>query len=168
MNFELIDDIRTEVDTAELLHENCLAVTDNVVLLCEEADKLIGKAIGALRGGKNPFETVPGSRELLAGLMLLAKESNREGLNINDKKFDLISKFVDQKEGIKKYVSKVATTHGQSLLKNLDAHVAQSDKRKVLAKKLSKLQQAYSTVKHAVGGTPGVTKKPYGGGVKLA
>ena len=160
MAFELIEDIRTEVDTADLLYENCLTITDDVALLCEEADKLIGKAIGALRGGKNPFEMNPGSRELIAGLMLLAKESNREGLNIDQKKFDLISKFVDQKEGIKKYVAKVASTHGQSLLKNLDAHVAQSDKRKILAKKLSKLQQAYSTVKHKT--MPGVTKKPHG------
>ena len=160
MAFELIDDIRTEVDTAVLLYENCSAITDDITLLCEEADKEIGKVIGALRGGKNPFEMVPGSRELIAGLMLLAKESNREGLNIDQKKFDLISKFVDQKEGIKKYVRKVATTHGQSLLKNLDAHVAQSDKRKILAKKLAKLQQAYSTVKHK--SMAGVTKQPHG------
>lgn len=158
MTFNLIEDIRDEVDTVTLLSENCLLVTENVVLLTEEADRLIGKAIGALRAGKNPFEKHPGLRELIAGLMLLAKESNRSGLNIDQKKFDLITQFVDEKEGIKKYVSKVATTHGQSLIKNLDAHVQQGEKRSILAKKLSKLQQAYSTVKQsALRSAPGGT-----------
>lgn len=159
MNFKLIDDINEEINTADILYENCSIITDNIELLAEEADKLIGKAIAALNAGKNPFETIPGSRELIAGLMLIAKESNRDALNINDKKFDLISQFVDEKDGVKKYVSKIGTLHGKSLLKNLDSHVSQSDMRKVLAKKLTKLQQSYSTVKHRASG---ITKQPHG------
>ena len=151
MSFDLINDINDEVNEVDVLLENCLATEQDVDILCEEADRVLGRTIAALKAGKNPFETMPGSRELVAGLMLLAKQTNRSALNINDKKFDLISKFVDEKEGVKKFVSSLANTHAKSLLKNLDAHVGDADKRKVLAKKLTKLQQSYGTVKHKVG-----------------
>lgn len=147
MTFSLIDDIRNEVDDAAQLFENCLAVPHDTVLLAEEADRVIGNVIGALKAGKNPFETIPGSRDVLAGLMLLAKETNRDALNLNPKKFNLIAQFIDKKEAVRKYVVDVARKHGQSLISNLDAYMSEKDKRDVLIKKLYKLQKAYSQVK---------------------
>ncbi len=97
-----------EISETQNLYENCKAAPVDTSLLIEAADKLIGNTIAALKAGKNPFETMPGSQETLAGLMLLAKNTNREALNINQKKFDLISQYADEKDNIKKYVAQIA------------------------------------------------------------
>jgi len=144
---KLIQSLDKEISETQNLYENCEAAPVNTDLLIEAADILIGNAIAALKAGKNPFETIPGSQETLAGLMLLAKNTNREALNINQKKFDLVSQYVDEKDNIKKYVAQLAQKHGQSLIKNLGAYVAQADKREILTKKLVQLQTAYSQVK---------------------
>lgn len=148
MNLNLIDSINSEVEEIEQLYENCVAVPFDIKLICESADVYIGHAIAALKAGKNPFETIPGSKEIIAGLLLLAKDTNREALNLNKKKFDLISQLFTKKDALKKYVADVAKKHGQSLLKNLDLYVSEKDKRQILTKKLVQLQNAYSQVKH--------------------
>lgn len=143
----LIKSVQSEVKTIETLYENVTATPFGINTLVESADKLIGSAIASLKAGKNPFEINPESREVIAGLMLLAKDSNREALNINDKKFDLVSKFANEKDAIKKYVAGFAQKHGQSLIKNLEGYVNEEDKREVLTKKLIQLQHIYSKVK---------------------
>lgn len=147
---KLIKEIKTEVDNITNLCENIQAAPIDSTLLFESADKYLGGAIGALKHGKNPFETMPGSREVLAGLMLLAKDTNRQALNLNQKKFDLISQYTSDKESVKKYVANLAKKHGPSLIKNLDAYMADENRRSVLTKKLVQLQTEYSSVKQKV------------------
>lgn len=157
--FKLTESIKQEAEQIEILLENCNKTPYKPVLIAEAADKIIGHAIAALKAGKNPFETMPGSREILAGLMLLAKPTNRESLNMNQKKFDLITQQLGEKQALKKYVANIAQHHGKSLVKALDAYVQEKDKREVLTKKLVQLQNAYSQVKHKAGQTQEPFKK---------
>ena len=145
---KLIRQIKSEVSHVANLCENIQAAPVDTNLLFESADKYIGNAIGALKSGKNPFETMPGSREVLAGLMLLAKDTNREALDIKQKAFDVISQKTSEKDSIKKYVANLAKTHGPSLIKNLDAYMANDDRRGVLTRKLIQLQNEYSRAKN--------------------
>ena len=167
MGFDLISDIRNEVDDTQRIIENCEHIDVDVTILCEEADRWIGGLIGAINAKKNPFEE-PGNKELLAGLMTLADEDNREALNIDQKKFDLIQQFVDKKEGIKKYVQGIGRQHAKSIVDNLDDMVVDREKRADLKRKLFDIQTQFSRAKEKmqVGRTPGITRKA--GGLKLA
>ena len=150
MKYDLITSVKQETKHIENLCENVQAAPVDTALLFESADKYIGGAIGALKHGKNPFETMPGSRDILAGLMLLAKETNRQALNITPKKFDIISQKTSEKDSIKKYVANIAQKHGQSLIKNLDAYMASDDRRGVLTRKLVQIQTEYSRAKQKI------------------
>ncbi len=145
--YNLIKEVKRNSTHIANLCENIQVAPINPTLLFEAADKYIGAAIGALKAGKNPFETIPGSREVLAGLMLLAKETNRQALNLDPKKFDIISQKTSEKDSIKKYVANLAQKYGPSLIKNLDAYMADENRRGVLTKKLVQLQNEYSAVK---------------------
>lgn len=146
----LIKEIKSEVDHIANLCENIQAAPVDTNLLFESADKYIGIAIAALKNGKNPFETIPGSRDVLAGLMLLSKDTNREALQIKQKAFDIISQKTSEKESIKKYVANLARKYGPSLIKNLDAYIASDDRRGVLTRKLIQLQSEYSRAKNKI------------------
>ena len=148
MKYELINSIKNESESAKALFENCTAAPIDILIILESADKLIGNVIAALKAGKNPFETIPGSKEQIVGLMLLANETNREALNVNDKKFDLISQKASDSKAVQKFVAQIAQSNGPSRIKNIEAYVTDDTKREVLAKKLVKLQNVYSTVKH--------------------
>ena len=63
---QLIKSIRAEFKKTRILIENVEATPFNMELIAEAADKFIGAAIGALKAGKNPFETMPGSEEVMA------------------------------------------------------------------------------------------------------
>lgn len=148
--YKLITSVKQEKQHISNLCENCVAAPVKTKLLFEAADKLIGNVIAALNAGKNPFEVMPGSRDVLAGLMLLAKETNRDALNLNQKKFDLISQYTSEKESVKKFVAQIAQKHGQSLIRNLEAYVVDRDRRGVLKGKLQRLQSEYSRAKQKV------------------
>lgn len=148
MKYNLITSVKQERQHIENLVENCSATPIDTMLLFEAADKAIGKAIASLKAGKNPFEADPNFRDVLAGLMLLAKPTNREALNIDQKKFDIISQYANEKESVQKYVAQFARNHGQSLIKNLDAYVADEQRRPILVKKLIQHQNEWSQAKH--------------------
>lgn len=158
MMFNLIKEVNEEVNEVNYLFEVCQESKYSVDVLCEAADRWLGRVLVALRSGKNPFETMPGSKEVVAGLMLLNNPNNREALNISDEKFDKVAKEVSKDEGVQKYLARISTTHGKSLINKLEKHVEDSDKRDILIRKLAKLQQRFSTVKHRAGTTPGLTK----------
>lgn len=144
---DLIKSIKRETSFVQTICENVETSQIDAKLLFEAADKYIGNVIGALNSGKNPLETIPGSAEILAGLILLATDTNRQALNINDKKFSLVTQYTSDKEAVKKYVAQQAKDHGQSLIKNISAYVADSDRRDVLKRKLVQLQSLYSQAK---------------------
>jgi len=148
MKYNLITSIKQQESHIKNLVENCTAAPVDTMLLFEAADKAIGRAIGALNAGKNPFENDPNYRDMLAGLMLLATDTNREALNMNQKKFDIISQYTSEKESVQKYVAQIGRKHGQSLIKKLDAYVADRGRRPVLVKKLIQHQTEWSKAKH--------------------
>ncbi len=156
--YKLITSVKQENQHINNLCENCVAAPVNTKLLFEAADKLIGNVIAAINAEKNPFEVMPGSEEVLAGLMLLAKETNRDALNLPQKKFDVISQYVGKKESLKKYVAQIAKTNGQSLIANLKAYVVDRDRRGVLKRKLVQLQSEYSRAKQKVSNDRKVSK----------
>jgi hypothetical protein len=145
--YDLITSIREESFQVKTLCENISTAEFGLDLLFESADKYIGNAIAALNAGKNPLETMPGSEAVLAGLILLAKETNREAMNLKPKKFDVVTQFTNEKESVKKAVAQKAKDHGPSLIKNIRAYVADPDRRVVLKKKLVHLQNVYSQAK---------------------
>jgi len=150
--YNLITSVKQEKQHIENIVENCTAAPVDTTLLFEAADKAIGKAIAALKAGKNPFKDDPNYRDMLAGLMLLASDTNREALNINQKKFDVISQYTSEKEDVQKYVAQHARNSGPSLIKNLDSYVnAYKDRRSVLVKKLVQHQNMWSQAKHKAG-----------------
>ncbi len=146
--YDLITSIKQETQHIENLVENCSAAPIKTMLLYEAADKAIGRAIGALNAEKNPFENDPNFRDLIAGLMLLAKNTNREALNVNRKKFDLIAQYASEREDVQEYVAKFGRNNGQSLIKNLDAYVVDRKRRPVLIMKLIQHQTEWSKAKH--------------------
>ena len=148
--YNLINSVKLQSQHVENLCENCIATPVDTIALFEAADKLIGNTIAALKAGKNPFETMPGSRDVVAGLMLLAKKTNREALNLTPKKFNLISQDISDKKIIQKYVANLAQKYGPSLIKNLDAYVADDNRREVLTRKLVQIQSEYSKAKQKV------------------
>jgi len=150
MKYNLITSVKKETQNVKNLVENCIAAPVNTKILFESADKVIGNAIAAIKSGKNPFETMPGSRDVLAGLILLSDSDNREALNVNQKKFDLIAQYASKKENVQKHVAQFAQEHGQSLIKNLDAVVNNSDRREFLVKKLIQTQNVWNQAKHQV------------------
>lgn len=143
----LIKAIREETDHVEALCENIKISKIDPEILFEAADQYLGGAIGALNAGKNPIETMPGSEEILAGLILLAKDSNRDAMNITPKKFDLVTQFTSDKESVKKFVAQQAKSHGPSVIANIKAHVADPDRRDVLKRLLVRVQNVYSRTK---------------------
>ena len=125
----------------------CETVEATQMDIFEAADKYIGGVIGALNGGKNPLETMPGSAEVLAGLILLATDTNRDAMNVNKKKFDLAVQFTSDKEQVKKYVAQLGKDNGPSIIQNIHAYVADPDRRDVLKRKLVGLQRIFSQAK---------------------
>ena len=148
--YKLINSVKSQSQHVKNLCENCTATPFDTIALFEAADKLLGNTIAALKSGKNPFETMPGSRDVVAGLMLLAKKTNREALNLTPKKFNLISQDISDKKNIQKYVANLAQKYGPSLIKNLDAYVADNNRREVLTRKLVQIQSEYSKAKQKV------------------
>ncbi len=146
--YKLITSIKQETQYIDNIVENCTAAPVDTNLLFEAADKALGKAIAAINAGKNPFEDT-GFRDVIAGLMLLAKDTNREALNVNQKKFNLVAQFSSDREDVQKFVAQHARDSGPSLIKNLDAYVnADKDRRSVLVKKLIQHQKVWSQSKH--------------------
>lgn len=145
--FQLIESVRADAQHVDALCENIKTTKIDPNLIFEAADVYIGNAIAALNADKNPLETMPGSDAVLAGLILMAKDVNREAWNITPKKFDLISHDLSKKESIKKFVADKAKTNGQSYIANLRAHVADPDRRVVLKKLLQRVQGVYSKAK---------------------
>lgn len=156
--FDLVHQINENANSTRLLIESCKLTGYNVDNICEAADRWLGRVLTSLRHGKNPFDTIPGSKEIVAGLLLLNNPDNREALNIDDSKFDAMAQELERKEGFQKYLSRIAKRHAPSLIDNLQQHVEDSNKREVLIKKLTKLQQRFSNVKQQAGTTPGLTK----------
>ncbi len=148
--YKLINSVKSQTQHVENLCENCVAAPVDTAALFEAADKLLGNTIASLKSGKNPFETMPGSRDVVAGLMLLAKNTNREALNLTPKKFNLISQDISDKKIIQKYVANLAQKYGPSLIKNLDAYVIDNNRREVLIRKLVQIQSEYSRAKQKV------------------
>ena len=149
--YKLITSVKQENNRVNNLCENCVAAPVKTELLFEAADKLIGNVIAAINAGKNPFEILPGSDEVIAGLMLLAQEDHRDALNIPAKKFDLISQYTGEKESVKKFVAQIGRNSGPSLIKQLKVHVIDRDLRAALKRKLVNLQIEYSRAKQKVG-----------------
>lgn len=145
--FQLVEAVRKDAEAVDVLSENIKISKIDHELLFEAADKYIGGAIGALNHGKNPLETMPGSEEVLAGLILMAKETNRQAMNITPKKFDLVSRYTSDKESVKKYVAQQAKNHGPSIIANIKAHVADPDRRDVLKRLLVRTQTVYAKTK---------------------
>ncbi len=145
--YNLITSVKQERQHIENLVENCTAAPVDTKLLFEAADKTLGKAIASIKAGNNPFVDTE-FRDVIAGLMLLAKPTNREALNIDQKKFDIISQFTSEKKDVQKYVAQHARNSGPSLIKNLDAYVANEDRRKILVAKLIQHQNEWSQAKH--------------------
>lgn len=158
MMFNLVQQINEDANTTYYLTEMCKATGYNVDIICEAADRWIGRVLASLRHGKNPFETMPGSKEIVAGLLLLNNPNNREALNVDDEKFDAMARELERKEGFQKYLSRIAKQHAPSLIDKLEQHVEDSNKRDILIRKLTKLQQRFSNVKQQAGTTPGLTK----------
>lgn len=148
--YKLITSVKQENEHINNLCENCVSASIDTKLLFEAADKLIGNVIAAINAGKNPFEVMPGSEEVLAGLMLLIKKDHRDALNMPQKKFDVISQYISKKESLKKHVAQIGKTNGQSLIANIKAHVTDRDRRDVLKRKLVQLQSEYSRAKQKV------------------
>lgn len=144
---KLIQSIREDAQHVDALYENIKTTKLDPELIFEAADRYIGGAIGALNAGKNPLETMPGSEEILAGLILMAKDVNRDAMNITPKKFDLVSQFTNDKESVKKFVAQQAKNHGPSVIANIKAHVADPDRRDVLKRLLVRVQNVYSKTK---------------------
>ena len=147
--FKLITSIKREKQQIDNICEN-VAAFPNTKLFFESADKFIGNIIASINGGKNPFEINPGSEKVLAGLMLIAKETNREALNLNQKKFSIISKNTSEDKELRKKLALIAKTNGPSLIVDLKAHMADPDRRNVLKKELFKVQNIYSQAKQKV------------------
>ena len=145
--YNLITTVRKDSEAVDALYENIKISKINPELLFEAADKYIGNAIAALNAGKNPLETMPGSEAVLAGLILMAKDVNRDAMNITPKKFDLVSQYTSDKESVKKFVAQKAKDHGPSIIANLKAHVADPDRRDVLKRLLVRVQNVYSKTK---------------------
>lgn len=74
--FKLITEIKAEERIESLIAENVnhLFAVDEVQSLYESAEKYLGKAIAALRAGKNPFETAGVDPKVLNALMAFADE----------------------------------------------------------------------------------------------
>lgn len=142
--YKLIESVKQQAQQIENVCENVQAAPFKADLLFESADKYLGGAIGALNHGKNPFESMPGSLEVLAGLILLAKDSNRQALNLDQKKFDVISQYTSEKDSVKKFVANQAKKYGPSLIKNLNAAVMDENRRPVLKKTLVHAQNVWS------------------------
>lgn len=149
MKYNLITSIKQEKQYIDNLCENCVAFHDTK-LIFESADKFIGNVIASINAGKNPFEINPGSEKVLAGLILLAKDTNREALNLNPKKFDIISQYTSKDKKLREKLALLGEKRGPSLVANLKAHMADSNRRKVLKGELVKLQTTYSQAKQKV------------------
>lgn len=145
--YQLVESVRKDAEAVDALYENIKISKIDSELLFEAADKYLGAAIGALNAGKNPLETIPGSEEVLAGLILMAKDVNREAMNITPKKFDIVSQYTSDKESVKKFVAQKARDHGPSIIANIKAHVADPDRRDVLKRLLVRVQGVYSKTK---------------------
>ncbi len=158
MKYKLITSIKQEKQRIDNICENCVAFPVNTKLLFESADKFIGNIIAAINGGKNPFEITPGSEKVLAGLILLAKETNREALNLNPKKFDIVSQYTSKDKKVREKLALLAKNKGPSLIANLKAHMTDPDRRKVLKGDLVKLQTQYSRAKQKVKKDQSVSK----------
>ena len=144
---DLIKSIKKETEMIQVIYENVSESEHDSELIYEAADKYIGAAIGALNAGKNFTETMPGSAEVLAGLILMTSKTNVEAMNINDKKFGLVRDFTSDKENVKKYVANLGKTHGPSIAANIRAHVADPDRRDAIKRKLVTAQTAWSQAK---------------------
>lgn len=145
--YNLIESIKNQSSDAQILYENIKTAPFNTVELLEAADKYIEKLIVALKSGKNPFEIIPGSDQVLAGLILLRTDVNREALNMPEKNFSIIAQKLSTSDRVKKFVAKQAKNSGK-LVANLKAMAADPDHRVRLGRKLYSLQQLYSQVKH--------------------
>jgi hypothetical protein len=145
--FQLTESVRKDAQAIDALYENIKISKIDAELLFEAADKYLGNAIAALNADRDPTETIPGSAEVLAGLILMAKDVNREAMNITPKKFDLVSQYTSDKESVKKFVAQKARDHGPSIIANIKAHVADPDRRNVLKRLLVRVQRVYSKTK---------------------
>lgn len=165
MGFDLIKSVDTDIKDVDRLLESCAIVTEDVVALCERADRWLGKILAMLNRGQNPFDSQE-TKEIVAGLMTIADEDNRDALNIDEKRFNLIQQFKDDQT--KDYVQNIGRVNAPSLVDKLDDFVADRDKRDDLKRRLFKIQTDFSRVKDKaqVGRTPGITRKA--GGMKLA
>ena len=146
--YKLITSIKQEKQHIDNICENVVVFPDTK-LFFESADKYIGNIIAILndKNQRNPFEAIPGSIKVLAGLILLAKETNREALNINPKKFSIVAQKTSEDKELRKKLALIADNSGPSLIANLKAYMADPDRRDVLKRDLYKLQNQYSRAK---------------------
>lgn len=145
--YNLITSVKKEKERIDNIFENCSMAPVDARVLCESADKVLGNAIAALKSGKNPFED-PNFTSVVAGLMLLTKPTNREALNINKKKFNLIAQKASDSKAVQKFVAQQAQKSGQSIIENLPAYAANEKRREILIRKLIQHQNEWNQVKH--------------------
>lgn len=152
MNFSLINSINEQVEHQQDMDNMHLFLTekfDDVEILCEEAKTILGKAIARLNAGKHPWEQEPGLKELVAGLMLIAKY--REALNISDKQFSQIKDMKAANNKLKDQIRKIATNHGKSLIQQLEDQLTTKQGREKLIRRLRDAQADYVEQQTRVG-----------------
>lgn len=146
--YKLINEIGDSIKVVDYLVEAIKEIFEGEEKeLLESAENYLGKAIGALNAGNNPFE---GENPMLdphvvASLVLLSSPENREAFNFTPAKFTVLD-HVDKSEKVRTFLQQKVgmSASGRKAAENL-MQVA-SENPKQAARMLSKAQMAFTGV----------------------
>jgi hypothetical protein len=144
--FKLISEISSTIEQRDYIFETVKEVFEGKEKeLYEGAENYIGKAIGALNSGRNPFEQESQivDPEVLASLVLLANPDNRDAFNITPRKFTVID-TVDKNENVRKFLSQTVGSSPSAQRERERLEKMAAENPKAVARELQKIQLLYT------------------------